>query len=647
MAIDVSAAPNNSVINLLGGSGGGNIYGDIALHAGDVINIQNGKTLFDGIINPASMPAGNVTAADFDMGLTGPGTLNVNNGGNLELVSHNPTLTMDNGPSFAFVDTLNVGSTGTLTYDLAPTAGGTQPAGTYPQIFADTANLSGTLVANVTTPGGLFADSYLWKNVIDATVRNGTFNGCLLGGPNAGSIFVTTACTYDAQGNVDLGLSRVAFNRIAGLTPNELSLGGGLECIYSEVGPAALRGTTTGSLFSQLFTVTSPTTYAAAVNQLTGATYAGYLQSFNSLGYHYNTLLDRATDCDVPTIAGSALACRTSPMRLWAQFDYDNLHHKGDMNLSEYHADRWSALIGFDANVARDAVLGISGGHVWNDVNYRNFAGEVKSDGWQAGAYGVFDPGVFYVKALGTYSWFDTANAHRSIDWRGFGFGTLSGSISSHPNVNLWTLGLHAGYRIPISPVNMVTPFVNYDYTDAKLKSFTESGVLGANLAVNGGSAKHSWLTGGLKWAGQIRELVPEVSVAWRHMFGKRTESFNANFADDLNNCDFDISSMREKRDAALLGLSIGGNVGAVNVRIGYEGAFSHSYTENSGFVKLVVPLGGHAAPPPPPPAAPPPPPPPPAMQTCADGSVLPAAAGCPAPSLPPPPPPSPQPERG
>lgn len=59
--------------------------------------------------------------------------------------------------------------------------------------------------------------------------------------------------------------------------------------------------------------------------------------------------------------------------------------------------------------------------------------------------------------------------------------------------------------------------------------------------------------------------------------------------------------------------------------------------------------FGGGAAPPPPPPPPPlPPPPPPPApMQTCANGTVIPATAACPAPPPPPPPPPPPAPERG
>ena len=39
------------------------------------INVQDGDTYFDGIINPEFLPVGGVTAADLDTGLFGEGTL--------------------------------------------------------------------------------------------------------------------------------------------------------------------------------------------------------------------------------------------------------------------------------------------------------------------------------------------------------------------------------------------------------------------------------------------------------------------------------------------------------------------------------------------------------------------------------------------
>jgi hypothetical protein len=76
-------------------------------------------------------------------------------------------------------------------------------------------------------------------------------------------------------------------------------------------------------------------------------------------------------------------------------------------------------------------------------------------------------------------------------------------------------------------------------------------------------------------------------------------------FTPDPEN-DFNIISTSQKRGTFLAGLSVGGKMGPVDLRIGYEGEFNSDVTSHSGFFKFVLPLGGHAAPPPPPPPPPP-----------------------------------------
>ena len=45
-----------------------------------------------------------------------------------------------------------------------------------------------------------------------------------------------------------------------------------------------------------------------------------------------------------------------------------------------------------------------------------------------------------------------------------------------------------------------ITPYANVDYVQARLKAFTESGLQGAILTVEGGQSDHSFLTAGVKW---------------------------------------------------------------------------------------------------------------------------------------------------
>ncbi|MCL6730987.1 hypothetical protein, partial [Sphingomonas hankyongi] len=272
----------------------------------------SGTTYFDGIINPSAIPGYDRTdrstrildATALDSGLAGPGTLTIDDGGNLVLadtrVHGDPT--GFEGPTYALVDTFNVGADGTITFQLVPESGGDQEVGTYAQVFANTANLDGTLVADIQPANGLFADDYFWDNVIDAEVRNGGFDGaqCQIGGAFGGSLFLNLDCIEDESDNIDLAFTRTPFDEIPGLTENGQSTSEGLECIYD---PDLTGGI--ADLFNELFQITDPVDYQNALDQLAGASYANYLESFSSLGVHYNDILDHATSCEIPSLAGS------------------------------------------------------------------------------------------------------------------------------------------------------------------------------------------------------------------------------------------------------------------------------------------------------------------------------------------------------
>ncbi len=639
-AIDLGEAPNTAVVNLLDE---GIIYGNIDVRDDDQIFVRNGTTYFDGIINPECVRPNGTFA---DVGTCAGGTLTIDGGGNLILANSPlaPDGSMGDEPTYVFVDTFQMGADGTLTLQLRPDGGGAQPVLSYPQLFAEVANLDGTLVADVPVAGGLFEDSYKLNDVIDAQTRTGSFDECVMAGDYRDSALLSLNCTYDAEANVDLGLTRIAFDAVSGLTGNQGALAGGLEALYGNIGPDGLLGTGLGAAVAELFRLDA-TAYPLAIEQLTGAGYAGYLQSLNTLGYHYNQILSRSTDCEVPALAGSALACRVAPVHLWGQVDQATLKQEGNSELGGHEADRWSFLAGGDIRVLPAAVIGASIGKVTNKVSYDDTATRIRGDGWQLGLYGTLDPGSFFLKALGTYSNID-GDARRIVDWTGFG-GTLAGVIDGDADVRMLTLGLHGGVRIPVSATSVATPFVDYDLTRAKLEGFGESGLEGANLRINGGTAKHSWLTGGVKIAGQLGGLIPEAMVGYRRMFGERRSSFNASFAGFEADSDFDIVSMAENRGSILAGLSIGGSLGRADLRAGYSGAFNDDARQHSGFLKLVLPLGGGAVPPPPSSAANLPAPAEPAAavpHTCPDGSLVVPGDVCP---TSPPPLPVVMPERG
>lgn len=377
--------------------------------------------------------------------------------------------------------------------------------------------------------------------------------------------------------------------------------------------------------------------HTPATAQTAGAGYAGFLQSFSNLGFRYNALLDSATDCEVPVLAGSALECRVAPMHVWGQVDYATSSQDGDLQLGDYRVDRWSVLVGFDTSISPAAVVGASVGKVGSKVDFEGGDTRLRGDGWQAGLYAAFDPGQFYVKALGGYTAMD-GDARRSS-------GELTaGTIEGDPDIRLWSAGLHSGYRLPIGATSVITPYLNYDWTNAKLKGFDETGGDDDELTASAARQKHSWLTAGVKLAGEMAGLVPQASIGYRHMFGERRASLDA-AGRGHGDSGFEIVSMTQKRGALLAGLGIGGKLGTVDLRVSYQGAFTSDMKEHGGLLKLVVPLGSVGVPPPPPPLdMDPPQAPAPDTQTCPDGSVSPASEACPGQSLPAPTAPS---ERG
>jgi hypothetical protein len=391
--------------------GDGFIYGNIDLQSdADSINVLGGETVFNGVINSFCMPAGGPTALVYDdpaQNACGVGDLTIGDGagggGNLHLV-----IDPVDGPSYAFVNNFVVNDDGTLTLDLPP-ATGSAPIGTYPQIYADTVTLNGgTLVANISAPNGLYETTF-YNNVIDGEDLTGEFDQCIATGIPANSLLLSFGCIYDGLDNVDLGLIRTPFNAVPGLNQNGEQVGEGLECIYNVNLTGGLA-----NMFADLFLFTDQVNYNTALNMLSGSVYANYLNSFPSLGVHYNDLTDHATNCEIPALAGSVLECRaSSPIHVWGQLDYQTRKADGDVEAGTSRSKRATGLLGIDANVGGSGIVGIDAGYVNNHVDDHQFNDEARGSGWTAGLYGVWDPGNFFVKGVTTYSSFNGSATRR------------------------------------------------------------------------------------------------------------------------------------------------------------------------------------------------------------------------------------------
>ena len=121
-----------------------------------------------------------------------------------------------------------MGADGTLTYELPAVPADGAPVGTYPQIFANTANLDGTLVANIQPANGLFDDTTLYDNVIDANdSRTARSTSCVhRRRPDADRCCSTSSCVYDAKRQRRPRASRGRRStQVAGLNGNGRAVG--------------------------------------------------------------------------------------------------------------------------------------------------------------------------------------------------------------------------------------------------------------------------------------------------------------------------------------------------------------------------------------------------------------------------------------
>lgn len=619
MAIDVSDA--NVGGTLISLTGPGTIYGNIDLSdvaddplvagvEGDEIVVSDGETSFDGIVNPewAEAPLGPQpgeapsASQGVDPSPTFGGTLSIVPGGSLFLRDNSiATNTMYDGPAQAYVSTLN--TAGNLVYELQ--ISGPNANAHYPQIFTNTANLGGTLeIRRTAVPGPVLYDDVYYDNIIEADVRNGRFtnaNDVPIWTPP--SIFVGAKIIYDANNNVDINIDRTEFDVACanfGGTFNQCSAAGGIENVYS----TSLTGPFAG-VVANLFTL-NQAGYLEALNQLAGAQYASYLQGLRNNSFATNSIVSDQIDCAISIRAVDQCRDRNGTGRFWVMGKYNWADYDGDQEAGAYDLKGWTGMVGADYTFG-NFTLGGFVGYRDIDLNFDWYDGDMSATGWQGGLYAGYDVGSFYVRGIGSYSSLD-GDSKRDLN-----FATTIGTLEGDPDVNIVSFYGEAGARFDMGS-SWLTPFVAVDYTDIKLKSFTETGpaaVVGAALAFDSQHEKQTSTLVGVKWAGNWGGIVPEAKLAWRHDFGDRTFDFDARFAGAPAGSDHRIISSRIDRESVVGGLSLAAAFGSKTTgRIGYQGRFNSDVTDHSVYGSLTFHFGGAPAPAPEPIPTPPAPPP-------------------------------------
>jgi len=560
-AIDTRNAPNAVTVNFTGTS---NVYGNIEISDDDLLDVRSGELTFEGVVN-----------TDREL----RGHLAVQSSGTLYLVD---PVNRPAGSGYAYegaskvnVETLTFKSGSTLALQLPTSSVASIAQAEYPQLRADTARLAGTLEVRLPTPNGLY-DDYFFDNVIDSNDLGGTrFDRVVT---SYLTPLLKPEARYDAFENVDLVIDRIGFGAVPGLTYNQTQVGNGIENVYSptQQGPF---GTLLANLFRQ-----GPAAYPVALDQLSGAEYAGYVQSLRNMSQQISTNINYQLTC----VRDKEDKCepKSPGLRIFALGGHGSSNVDFDGNSSGYDANGVHILFGAGYGNGGFSIAAF-GGYREVNVEFSRFGNELESDGWQAGVVTGFEGRDAYIRANANFSKLE-GNSERNIS-----IGTTAGEITGDVNAEVFALNTEIGARLRLGKL-LVSPFVALDYTSVKLDEIRERGVAGANLTLGEQQQDQTSMFAGVKWSLRSDTIVPEIKAAYRHDFGDEFFLSSAMFTDAPMGSRFTVRSPRIDRDSFILGGSLAAALGKrATGRLGYLGRLNGQAKDHAVYGSLVLKFGG------------------------------------------------------
>ena len=590
-AINTYDAPNAVVINLQGGANGnaGHIYGDIYMsdEQPTAIEVTNGTTFFEGTISS---------------GLVGElnGSLNIDQGGKLVLCQEGWQNSCDpggwgnanwdpqsglQGPSMVYINTFTVGGDGTIVYQLTPNTD------SHPQVFANQANLGGTLVAQYLP--GFYANNQTYDDLIVA--------GNAVGGANSfnnvkdNSLLLNTTVIYDGN-TVDLNTTRTDFNAVKGLTKNEHSAATGIEDIYKKLigkgNPASTNSF--DQLVASLFTIDNKTSYAAVLDQLSGAQYAQQLQSVLWSLRPLDAVITDRMDCSsnhpkalpgVPGVPGYSYqpgGCFIpGQLQTWGKVWGGWNNNNGDIAAPGYNEQQWGIWGGGDYALSDRFTLGLAGGYFRSNMDFQNVGGvpggTIEYSGGQIAGYAAWDTSVWYNRAI-VSGGFYSGESHRDFS----SLQSLSSPVdpSGSPDADVVSFYNEAGRRFFIGYNSALTPFAGVTVAHAELNGFTESDHgTGAALKVSGSGADSLASILGLRLSSTWGLFTPEVALGWEHEFDDTSQTVNVAFAGAPSGSNFKTTGTNLGEDTFVVDAGAGYSLGTYSdLSVRYVGRFLQDY---------------------------------------------------------------------
>jgi outer membrane autotransporter protein len=442
----------------------------ISTNGNDAIRMQNTSGVTSNTLTNNGTIDGLVTILSVN-----PGTDTFTNNGVLKITDPNTSLTSHSMAGATFVQSASG------TFMARVDANGFNDG-----ILTFDANLRGKLV--IVVQPGIYGAPQTYTVVDTGGTLTGQFDTVTSSSPFF-SVTQSVIC-----GCVDVTLSRIAFNAVPNITPNQKTIGNILENGYSgSLDPSSRVGTFYSNILAansitaldQLSGqgVTASQSAAFSAGSLFGSTMFG--QGLNGESNVNSVVFDPAPLQYAPTRkprgheAFAALPTKAPPVteqpgrwRVWTAGFGSDSRWNGDASAGvvSQKSRSYGGVIGVDHQLTRDLLIGVAAGGSETNFSAEDLGTSGRATGGHAGIYAVKTWNAFYAAASFSYARLDNSTT-RIITGLGPTETATGGFASDHFGGRV-ELGWKQAYR-----GFTVTPFVAVEPSTLRQRGFTEASV--------------------------------------------------------------------------------------------------------------------------------------------------------------------------
>ncbi|MFY3137315.1 autotransporter domain-containing protein [Achromobacter xylosoxidans] len=294
----------------------------------------------------------------------------------------------------------------------------------------------------------------------------------------------------------------------------------------------------------------------------------------------------------VPTAqAGSAALAagampRSAAQPLWTEVFGSWRTWDGNGNAARVRQSEGGLFVGGDHMVGAGWRLGGALGYTGSHVSLRDRASTSNVDSYSATLFGgrTFQTGLGHIEwtAGAAYTWHDI-DTRRDTSAAG-----LNDTLKASYRAGTSQVFTELGYHLPVGDRMAVQPFAGVNYSDQRVRGFSESG---GPAALNGESQRSAITTTTLGLRGELRFQSVGMPgrvyamAGWRHAFGDLDPTTTMAFHDSAS---FTVAGAPLAQDAAVMQFGVDMRLTeSASVGVAYNGQFGGGNQQNAGTINV------------------------------------------------------------